>query len=61
MGIAQGHTLCSFKDLDDRLIAVDLDNTSDLMGIAAHCHLHDLIVGSILNALQDNQRAIDST
>ena len=61
MGIAQGHALGALKDLDDCLIPVNLNNTPDLVGAAVYRHLHNLIKSRILNALKDDQRAIDFT
>ena len=61
VGVAQRHALGALKHLDNGLIPVNLYDTADFVGIASHSHLHYLIKRRILNALKDNQRAIDLT
>ena len=61
MGIFQGHSVISFKHLDNSLVLVKFNDTTQLFLIAVYRDLHDLLKGGILDTLQNNQRTIDLT
>ena len=61
MGIFQGHSVISFKHLDNSLVLVKLDDTAKLFLIAVYRDLYDLLKGGVLNAFENYQGAVDLT
>ena len=59
--VPESHSFCTFKYLDDGLVLVNLNNTSQLLFIAAHGHFHDFIVAGAADTFQDHQRSVDCT
>ena len=60
VGIVKGHIFRAFKYLDDCFVLVDLHNTSHFVFFAVYDKIYDLIIKSILNAFQRDQRAVNA-
>ena len=58
VGIAQGHAVGSFKNLDDSFVLINLNNTADLASPVVHVKFYDFLIGGILDTFQDHQRSV---
>ena len=58
-GVVQREAGGAFKHLDDALLTLDHNDTAHALGAVGELHHHHLVVGSVLHAVQDYQRAVD--
>ena len=58
--IFQGHVFRPLKYLYDGPVLIDFYNAAEFSLCAVYDELHDLVVESVLYALQCNQRTVDT-
>ena len=58
-GVVQRKAGGAFKHLDDALVTLDHHDTAHTLGAVGELHHHHLVIGGVLHAVQDHQRAVD--
>ena len=56
--IAQGHVVCSLKNLDNSFVLIDFYDTADLLCSVIHVKFYDLFIGCVFYPFQNYQRAV---